>query len=150
VKVSVEVPGRISEAEELWYDLRRWPAFVDGFSHVHKVDESWPRSGLLTWMSTPHGRGRVLERVIRHEQRVGQTVEVEDEKLRGEQTLAFEAQPEDRTRIVLIFDYSLKNPAPLSVVTDLLFIRRAVRESMQRTLARFARERRGDAELLGS
>jgi uncharacterized membrane protein len=92
----------------------------------------------------------VLERVIRHEQRVGQTVEVEDEKLRGEQTLAFEAQPEDRTRVVLTFDYSLKNPAPLSVVTDLLFIRRAVRESMQRTLARFARERRGDAELLGS
>ena len=151
VQVSVDVPGRISEAEDLWYDLRRWPAFVDGFSHVAKVDEEWPRSGTLAWNSTPHGRGRVLERVVRHEPRVGQTAVVEDEKLRGEQTLSFQVRPEDgHTRVMLELDYSLKEGGPLSPVADLLFIRRAVRESMQRTLSRFARERRGDAELLGA
>ena len=148
VRASVEVPGRISEAEALWYDLHRWPAFVDGFSHVHKVDEQWPASGTLAWSSTPAGRGRVLERVTRYEPRVGQTVDVEDGKLRGEQAVAFEVAGDDVTRVTLTFTYELKERRPLSGVTDLLFIRRAMRESLERTLARFARERRGDAELL--
>ncbi len=32
-------------------------------------------------------------------------------------------------------------------VTDLLFIRRAIRDSLRRTLVRYARERWGDVEL---
>ena len=151
VKVTAEVPGRISEAEALWYDLSRWPAFVDGFGHVKSVDESWPASGTLKWDSTPHGRGRVVERVTRFEQRVGQTVQIEDETLRGEQTLAFTGGPGgETTRITITFEYSLKDQRPLSALTDLLFIRRAVREALQRTVDRFARERRGDAELIGA
>jgi hypothetical protein len=149
VKATAEVPGRISEAEALWYDLTRWPAFVDGFSHVKKVDPEWPESGSLTWDSTPHGRGRVRERVTRYELRVGQTVQLEDSQLSGEQTIAFEGVGAgETTRVTLSLDYSLKDARPLSPITDLLFIRRAVRESLQRTVDRFARERRGDAELL--
>ena len=148
VKASAEVPGRISEAETLWYDVTRWPAFVDGFSHVVRADPEWPESGSLTWASTPHGRGRVIERVTEYELRVGQTARVEDERLAGEQTVSFEAGPGDgTTRVTLALDYALKEQAPLSALTDLLFIRRAVRESLQRTVTRFARERRGDAEL---
>jgi uncharacterized membrane protein len=149
VSVSAHVPGRISEAEALWYDLSRWPAFVDGFGHVAKVDESWPESGALTWTSTPHGRGRVIERVKRYEVRVGQTSEVEDTQLHGEQTVAFEGGPEGTTRVTITLDYELKEKRVLGAVSDLLFIRRSLRESLQRTLARFARERRGDAELIG-
>jgi polyketide cyclase/dehydrase/lipid transport protein len=148
VKASVEVPGRISEAEGLWYDLSRWPAFVDGFSHVVRVADEWPAGGRLTWDSTPHGRGRVIEQVTRHEQRVGQTALVEDSRLRGKQIVEFEGVS-DATRVTLALEYTLKNDAPLAGLTDLFFIRRAVRESLERTLARFARERRGDAELIG-
>jgi hypothetical protein len=149
VKASVEVPGRIADAEGLWYDLARWPSFVEGFSHVVRADPEWPASGTLTWTSTPHGRGRVVERVTRHEVRVGQSAAVEDERLRGEQTVSFEGGPGGATtRITIALDYALKERAPLSALTDLFFIRRAVRESLQRTLVRFERERRGDADLL--
>jgi uncharacterized membrane protein len=151
VKASAEVPGRISEAEALWYDVTRWPSFVDGFSHVKSMDPQGPEGGTLTWDSTPHGRGRVRERVTRYELRVGQTAQVEDSRLSGEQSVAFEGVGSgETTRVTLTLEYSLKEARPLSAVTDLLFIRRAVRESLQRTLERFARERRGDAELLPS
>jgi uncharacterized membrane protein len=148
VRASAEVPGRISEAEALWYDLARWPAYVDGFSHVVRREDGWPEGGTLTWDSTPHGRGRVRERVTRYELRVGQSADIEDQRLRGRQTVAFEGAREDTTRITITLEYELKERRPLSAVADLLFIRRAVRESLERTLVRFARERRGDAELL--
>jgi hypothetical protein len=148
VSASATMPGRISEAEALWYDVSRWPNFVDGFSHTVQLDQTWPAEGKLIWDSTPHGRGRVLERVVRHEVRVGQTSEVEDEKLRGTQTVAFEATPDGGTRFTIALEYELKERTPFTAIADLLFIRRAMRESLQRTASRFARERRGDAELL--
>jgi hypothetical protein len=148
VVVSATVPGIISEAEELWYDVNRWPNFVDGFSHLVQRDEGWPAGGVLIWDSTPHGRGRVIERVTRHEARTGQTSEIEDEKLQGIQTIAFEGEGTDATKVTLSLEYELKDRNPLSPITDFLFIRRAVRESLQRTVGRFARERRGDAEML--
>ena len=30
-QASVDVPGLASDAEALWYDPVRWPAFIDGF-----------------------------------------------------------------------------------------------------------------------
>ena len=93
VKVELQLPGvATSDAEELWYDTVRWPTFVDGFGHVHKVDAGWPRElgAVVVWDSKPGGRGRVLERVVSFEARVGQTVEVEDEKIFG--------TPDDRLR----------------------------------------------------
>ena len=91
VKVELELPGvHASAAEELWYDTVRWPTFVDGLGHMFKVDEGWPREpgAVVIWDSNPGGRGRVLERVVSFEARVGQTVEVEDEKIHGRQTIA--------------------------------------------------------------
>jgi uncharacterized membrane protein len=149
VTAGIDVPGPATEAHALWLDPARWPNIVEDFRVVKKVDDTWPESGRIVWDSTPHGRGRVLERVSSYEVRVGQTAEVEDERLRGQQTVAFEGVGAgETTRVTLTLDYSLKADAPLSALTDLLFIRRAVRESLQRTLERFARERRGDAELL--
>jgi hypothetical protein len=145
VAASAIVPGIISEAEELWYDVNRWPNFVDGFSHVVQRDEAWPGAGVLIWDSTPHGRGRVLERVTRHGVRTGQTAEVEDERIHGIQAVSFEPAG-DATRITVSLDYALKEANALSPIVDLLFIRRSVRESLERTVTRFARERRGDAE----
>ena len=149
MRAAITVPGLASEAEALWYDARRWPSWVDGFGHVTKVEGEWPAPGArAVWDSKPGGRGRVVERVTAYESRTGQTLEVEDEKLRGTQRVAFSPGP-DGVEVALELDYELKEHNPLTPITDLLFIRRALRDSLQRTLTRFARERRAeDLELL--
>jgi uncharacterized membrane protein len=144
VRAWVDVPGPISEAEALWYDLTRWPSFVDGFAAVQARDESWPRSSsTLVWDSRPDGRGRVVERVTRWEPREGQTAEIEDEKVRGTQIVSF-APSGGGARLELSLAYELKNRNPVMRVVDLVFIRRAMRDSLRRTLVRFARELEGD------
>ena len=148
VRATQAVPGLASEAEELWYDPRRWPAWVDGFGHVVKLEGEWPGVGARSvWESRPGGRGRVVERVTAYETRVGQTVAVEDERLRGTQTVSFEPGP-DGVEVALELEYELKERNPLTPLTDALFIRRALRDSLKRSLLRFARERRGDMQPL--
>lgn len=141
-RAQIVVDGRISEAEALWYDTRRWATFVEGFHHVAKGLEGWPSEGTLIWDSVPGGRGRVTERVVRHEQRVGQTVELEDERTTGTQTVAFEGLEDDRVRVTLELDYRVKDlrGGPLGAVVDALFIRPRQRDALTRTLSRFARE----------
>lgn len=148
-RAQITIPGRISELEALWYDLSRWPAFVDGFHHVAKRDESWPASGTLLWDSTPGGRGRVAEVVQRFEPRVGQTAEVEDEKITGTQTLSFAGRGDDRVLMTLELRYALKERplGPLSSLIDVLFIMPRQRDALQRTLARFGRELISDREV---
>jgi hypothetical protein len=145
-EASVEVPGLASEAEALWYDPVRWPAWIDGFAHVVELPEGWPAEGRLVWDSTPDGRGRVLESVTGYEARSGQTLAVEDSRLRGTQRVEFIPGP-DHVKIRLSLAYELKERTPLTWLVDLLFVRRAVVASLRRTLTRFARERRADTEL---
>jgi Polyketide cyclase / dehydrase and lipid transport len=147
VRAMVEVPGPVADAEDLWYDLGRWPAFVDGFGAFARQEGPWPRSGAtLVWDARPGGRGRVVERVTAWEPRQGQTAEVEDAKLTGTQSIAF-APRGDAARLELSLAYALKASSPLMRVVDLLFIRRAVRDSLRRTLVRLARELEGDRRL---
>ena len=144
---SIVVPGRISDAELLWFDLERWPAWVDGFGHLVKRDGDWPQAGSrVQWDSPPAGRGRVVERVTRLDPRVEQVLDVEDAKIRGVQRVAFEAVGTDQTRVTLELDYELKERTPLTPVVDALFVRRAMRDSLRRTLEKFANERRAEAE----
>jgi hypothetical protein len=143
---SIEVPGLASEAEALWYDPARWPAWIDGFAHVVELDEGWPSEGRLVWQSRPEGRGRVLERVERYEPRTGQTLAVEDGRLRGTQRVTFAPGP-DHAMVTLALEYELKERHMFTWAVDLLFVHRAVTESLRRTLARFAHERRGELEL---
>jgi hypothetical protein len=145
-EASVEVGGLASEAEALWYDPVRWPAWIDGFGRVVEVPATWPAEGRLVWDSTPGGRGRVLETVTAYEPRGGQTLAVEDSRLRGTQRVEFTPGP-DNVKITLSLDYELKERNPLTPLVDLLFVRRAIVASLRRTLARFARERRADTEL---
>jgi len=138
------VPGRVAEAEELWYDPHRWPAWIDGFGHVIKLEGEWPQAGArLVWQSPPKGRGRVQERVTAYEPRTGQTLEVEDERLRGTQTVTFEPAGDD-VRVRFTLDYELKERHALTPVLDLLFIRRELGDSLRRTLTRFGHERRAE------
>ena len=141
VSVTTTVPGRVVDAEELWYDPNRWAAWIDGFGHVAKLEGEWPQIGArLLWDSRPQGRGRVLERVVAYEPRSGQSVAVEDEKLTGLQTVAFEPVG-DEIRVSLTLEYSLKEGNRL---LDILFVRRALRDSLNRTLTRFSHERRAE------
>ena len=149
VKAELQLPGvATSDAEELWYDTRRWPTFVDGLGHVFKVDEGWPREpgAVAIWDSKPGGRGRVLERVVSFEARVGQTVEIEDEKIFGRQTIGF-APGADGTTVTLELDYAIKQDRGVPAVVDFVFVRRPMRDSLKRTLARFEREARAPVDL---
>jgi hypothetical protein len=147
VRAAVTVPGLASEAEALWYDTQRWSAWIDGFGHIDKLEGEWPATGArIVWWSKPGGRGRVVERVLAYEPRTGQTLHVEDEKMRATQRVAFQPAG-DGVEVALELEYELKEGNALTPLTDMLFIRRALRDSLRRSLLRFARERRADIEL---
>jgi hypothetical protein len=137
VAASATVPGTVEDARALWFDLKRWPAFVDGFATVVRVDPEWPVRGELVWDSTPHGRGRVIERA---------DGTFEDARLEGTQRLTFEPEG-DGVRVRLAFDYRIKERTVITPVLDRLFVRRAVRDALVRTVQRFAAEARLEDDL---
>jgi hypothetical protein len=146
--VSIDLPVQVSAAEALWYDLQRWPVFVDGFGHVVKAEGDWPHEGArLVWDSVPAGRGRVVELVTRYEVRAGQSAEVEDERITGSQTVRFFPRPDGRSQLQLELVWELKDRNVLTPLVDLLFVRRAFSDALRRTLARFSREVRVEGEL---
>jgi hypothetical protein len=146
--VTQDFVGSPAIAEALWYDTARWPSWVDGLARVVSLDDEWPAAGSgLQWESHPGGRGRVRERVVAFTEGEGQTVEVSDERLHATQTVAFEAL-EGGVSVSLSLRYELFGAGPLARVTDLLFIRRALADSLRRTLERFGRELAADRELL--
>jgi hypothetical protein len=142
------LPGAsVAEAEALWHDLGRWAGFIDGFAAVGRLEGDWPRAGArLLWDSRPGGRGRVAEKVLAHEPGASQQVRVEDPQLWGTQTVRFDVL-ERSCQITLELDYELKRPGVGGALTDLFFVRRALRESLRRTLDRFAIELEADRTL---
>ena len=144
-RATIVVPGRIIEAEELWYDPHRWAAWVDGFGHVNRLEGDWPDVGArLVWDSPPRGRGRVQEVVTAYEARARQSREVEDDRLSGIQTVEFDSAGADEVRLTLTLDYELKNRHAFTPLVDRLYIRRELTESLRRTLTRFGHERRAE------
>ena len=147
VRTSRDFPATVAEAEALWYDLDRWASFIDGFHHVEKRDADWPRQGsAIVWQSFPGGRGRVLEQVTGYAPRDGQTVEVDDEQIIGTRRIRFHAL-EDGVRIELALEYALKDRSLIKVLAEPFFIRRALRDSLRRELARFGHELEADRAL---
>jgi len=148
VRARIDVPGQASDAEALWYDVGRWPTFVDGLKHIARVTGDWPHPGAeVVWDSQPggRGRGRVLERVVAYEPRRGQDVALEDERIRATQRIGF-APHADGVAVTLELDYELKDPRLRFAPLDLLFARRLQREALQRTLRRFAAELRAERD----
>jgi hypothetical protein len=143
---STHVPGRVSDAEALWYDPVRWASWVDGFGHVVEVGEGWPAAGArVVWDAPPGGRGRVIERVVAYEPRTGQELTVEDERLRGRRRVSF-TPAEEGVTVGLELEYELKQRHALTWAVDVFSVRPAVAASLRRTVARFARERAADLE----
>jgi hypothetical protein len=131
----------------LWWDPARWPGFVEGFSHVHRREDPWPLvGGRIVW-DARHGspRARVAERVDARDADGGGDVSLEDAVLQGLQCIRFAAVPAG-TVVTLSLDYSLKITG--AWMADLLYLRRRLRNGLERTLARLAREAAADRELL--
>ena len=145
-KAATTVPVAPEAAVALWADVRRWPTFVEGFAHVVEASRDWPSEGArLVWQSNPSGRGRVTEKVVEKGPELLRT-QVYEDALVGEQTVIFEPADEG-ARVELRLEYELARSGPLRGLADLLFIRRALRDSLRRTLDRFAVEAEEDASL---
>jgi hypothetical protein len=146
VSARIDLPATVAQAEAVWYDTARWPAFVDGLRRVVSVEGPWPQAGArVEWESHPGGRGRVVERVAEHAAGRGQALDVQDDGATGRQAVAF-AAPDggEGVRMTLSLDYALRRRTPLTPLVDVLFIRRSQRESLERTLTRFAAELAAD------
>ena len=139
VRATATVAAGPEAALALWSDVRRWPTFVEGFAHLVESSRDWPREGArLVWQSNPSGRGRVTEKVVESGPRLLRT-QVYEDALVGEQRVAAEPA-EEGARVELRLEYELARSGPLRGVADVLFIRRALRDSLRRTLDRFAIE----------
>jgi uncharacterized membrane protein len=140
VDATLSVPGSVHDAETLWYDTTRWVAWVDGLDSIVAVDGDWPRvGGRVVWESGPAGRGRVTEQVVGYEQLSGQTLEIEDDSIRGRQSVTF-TPAGDGVEMDLRLEYKIKKRSIVMPIVDLLFIRNAVRASLRATLTRFGLE----------
>jgi hypothetical protein len=145
-RAELTFPGSVHEAETLWYDTSRWPTWVTGLAHVAKVEGDWPRVGAkVVWDSSPAGRGRVVERVVAYEKLASQTVEVEDETIRGRQSVLF-IPLEDSVQIELSLAYEVKERSIFTPIVDFFFIRRAMVTSLLQTLKRFGVELAAERE----
>jgi hypothetical protein len=133
-------------ALRLWADVGRWPSFVEGFARHVELDAGWPAEGSrVVWESVPTGRGRVTEKVVETGPDRLATM-VFEERLAGRQTLRA-VESEGGARVELSLEYALTKYGPLGPVADAIFIRRALRDSLRRTLARFAVEAEEEAGL---
>jgi hypothetical protein len=144
---AVGVVGLAPEAAlALWTDTARWPTFVEGFGQAIEVSPDWPAQGSrAVWQSIPGGRGRVTEKVVEaaNDRFVTQVFE---EALTGRQALRV-LEDADGSRVELSIEYELSGGGPLRAVSDLLFIRRALRDALRRTLRRFTVEAEEEAAL---
>ena len=134
------------DALALWCDTGRWPSFVEGFGHLLECSPGWPAvEERVVWESTPGGRGRVTEKVVERETDRFATM-VFEEALAGRQTLRAVRAPEGAL-VELSLEYTLTKYGPFSFVADALFIRRALGDSLHRTLFRFGVEAEEEAGL---
>ncbi len=144
VEVRRTLRATVHEAESCWYDVAGWPAWVEGLAEVVEVADGWPAVGArVVWRSGPAGRGTVTERVVEHVPLEELVVEVEDDSIRGRQSISFTPAGDQEVEMVLRLEYELKDRSWFAWMADPLFIRRAMRASLADTLARFGAELEG-------
>lgn len=141
-----DVPLAPAAALALWADVSRWPSFIEGFARLVENDPGWPApDARLVWESVPAGRGRVTEKVVESSEDRIATMVFED-RLAGRQEFRVAPGP-GGAAVELSLEYTLTKYGPLGVVADALFIRRAIRDSLRRTLFRFGVEAEEEAGL---
>jgi hypothetical protein len=136
---TVVVGVSLKEAWEFYFDPHGWSLWVDGFGGVESSAGYPAAGGSLVWRSVPAGRGTVTERVLDHEPRTLHRIAFTDPESAGELTTRFEVEGEG-TRVTLELNYGLARGGAFAWVTDRVFVRSQMRESLRRTLARFRLE----------
>jgi hypothetical protein len=141
--VSTVVEGPGLEVEQLWYDRTRWASWVDGFASLSKLSDEWPLAGARrVWVTRVGGRGLISETVTQYTAGSGQTLEFEDERVRGLQQVAFETDGA-RTRITVTLEADSKRYlAPARK----WWLRRQLAEAARRSLRRFSYELAAERE----
>jgi hypothetical protein len=140
-RASCAYHGTVHEAETLWYDTSRWPAWIDGLERVVSVASEWPEAGAtVVWESGPAGRGRVTEQVTGFKRLEGQSLRVQDDSITGTQTVTFTPVDDDGVDIELTLDYRITKRSIFMPIVDLLFVRGAMKTSLRTTLMRFGLE----------
>jgi polyketide cyclase/dehydrase/lipid transport protein len=145
-RAEAEVPLAPEAALRLWTDLSRWAGFVEGFARVVEADPDWPAAGRVVWESIPAGRGQVTEKVAEPPVAGEFATLVFEDRLAGRQMFRA-VESADGARVELSLEYTLTKYGPLGALADAIFIRRALRDSLRRTLERFAIEAEEDAGL---
>ena len=131
---------------KLWTDTARWPTFIEGFARLLERSPGWPAAeARVVWESTPGGRGKVTEKVVSGAPGGFATMVFED-ALVGRQSLRAVAAG-GGSEVELSLEYTLTRYGPFGLIADALFIRRALRDALVRTLARFAVEAEDEAGL---
>jgi hypothetical protein len=134
------------EVLALWTDVERWPSFVEGFARRLELTDAWPEpGGRVVWESNPDGRGRVTETVTASAPDRFET-QVFESALMGTQALRV-LPASDGSEVELSLEYELVKYGPLRGVADALFIRRALRDALRRTLFRLGVEAEEEARL---
>jgi polyketide cyclase/dehydrase/lipid transport protein len=143
-RAATVVPLAPEGALALWTDLDRWPSFVEGFARTLEASGDWPSEGArVVWESGPGGRGRVTEKVLQHG--TGRfATRISEDALQGRQSVSV-TEDADGTRVELSLEYELTKYGPLRALADVIFIRRALRDALRRTLRRYAVEAEEDA-----
>ena len=140
------VPLPPDDAMRLWTDVERWPSFVEGFARRLELSPEWPEKGArVVWESNPDGRGRVTETVTANDGTSFST-QVFESALMGTQVLRV-LPASDGSEAELSLEYELVKYGPLRGIADAIFIRRALRDSLRRTLFRFGIEAEEEARL---
>jgi hypothetical protein len=88
----------------------------------------------------------VTEKMVSIEPPRRVVVDVLDSRLSARQTTTFEAD-EGGCEVLVELDYVLTDGGPLRKLADVTFIRRSLRDSIRRTLGRFAIEAAEEAAL---
>ena len=145
-RAEAELPLTPEAVLQLWTDVSRWPSFVEGFARVVELDPEWPEEGSRAiWESVPAGRGRVTEKVADGAPGRFATLVFED-RLSGRQTVRA-IESEAGARVELSLEYTLTSYGLLGPLADVIFIRRALRDSLRRTITRFGVEAQDEAGL---
>jgi len=113
---------------------------------VVEVEDDWPQAGRVIWESIPAGRGRVTEKVAEPPTAGEFATLVFEDRLAGRQTFRA-VESAGGSLVELSLEYTLTKYGPLGAVADAVFIRRALRDSLRRTVDRFAVEAEDEAGL---
>jgi hypothetical protein len=147
VTASVVVQGPAVEAEQLWYDDSRWASWIDGFGHVVRLDDHWPQESARRVWDARGGlgrdsRGRVSETVTAYRAGEGQTLALEDARVRGVQRVRFESDG-SVTRIAVELDLE---PKERLAPARRWWLRRQFGDALKLSLRRFSYELAAERE----